>query len=102
MDILLFLIPLEITWQTIGWNDKVGTDHPAFKEAMDKVNERVNKLLSIKGKKTVDEFHRQLGLTMWEYCGMSRTEEGLKKAKKIIQELRAEFWTNVNVLGFVQ
>ena len=47
----------------------------------------------------MDEFHRQLGLTMWEYCGMSRTDEGLKKAKKIIQELRAEFWTNVTVLG---
>ncbi len=84
---------------TIGWNDKVGTDHPAFKEAMDGVNERLNKLLSIKGKKTVDEFHRQLGLTMWEYCGMSRSEEGLKKAKKIIQDIKAEFWTNVNVLG---
>jgi len=84
---------------TIGWNDKVGIDHPAFKEAIDGVNERVNKLISIKGKKTVDEFHRQLGLTMWEYCGMSRSEVGLKKAKKIIQDLKAEFWTNVNVLG---
>jgi succinate dehydrogenase / fumarate reductase flavoprotein subunit len=96
-----FVIPYTIGdyLATIGWNDKVGIDHPAFKEAMDGVNERVNKLLSIKGKKTVDEFHRQLGLTMWEYCGMSRTEEGLKKAKKIIQDLRAEFWTNVNVLG---
>jgi len=83
----------------IGWNDKVGTDHPAFKEAIDKVNATVNKLINIKGKKTVDEFHRQLGLTMWEYCGMSRSEEGLKKAKKIIQDIRAEFWTNVNVLG---
>lgn len=83
----------------IGWNDKVGTDHPAFKEALDGVSGRINKLLSIKGKKTVDQFHRELGLTMWEYCGMSRTEEGLKKAKKKIQELRAEFWTNVTVLG---
>lgn len=84
---------------TIGWNDKVSTDHPAFKEAMSAVNDRMNKLVNIKGKKTVDEFHRQLGLTMWEYCGMSRSEEGLKKAKKIIQDLKAEFWTNVNVLG---
>ncbi len=84
---------------TIGWNDKVSTDHPAFKEAMNAVNERMNKLVNIKGKKTVDEFHRQLGLTMWEYCGMSRSEEGLKKAKKIIQDIKAEFWTNVNVLG---
>ncbi len=84
---------------TIGWNDKVTTDHPAFKAAMDVVNERTNKLVNIRGKKTVDEFHRQLGLTMWEYCGMSRSEVGLKKAKKIIQDLKTEFWTNVNVLG---
>jgi succinate dehydrogenase / fumarate reductase flavoprotein subunit len=96
-----FVIPYTVGdyLATIGWSDKIGTDHPAFKEAMDGVHDRVNKLISIKGKKTVDEFHRQLGLTMWEYCGMSRTEEGLKKAKKIIQDLRAEFWTNVNVLG---
>jgi succinate dehydrogenase / fumarate reductase flavoprotein subunit len=84
---------------TLGWNEKVTTDHPAFKEAMAVVNDRMNKLISIRGKKTVDEFHRHLGLTMWEYCGMSRSEEGLKKAKKIIQEIKAEFWTNVNVLG---
>jgi succinate dehydrogenase / fumarate reductase flavoprotein subunit len=96
-----FVIPYTIGdyLATIGWNDKIGTDHPAFKEATDAVNERINKLINIKGKKTVDEFHRQLGLTMWEYCGMSRSEEGLKKAKKIIQDLKAEFWTNVNVLG---
>jgi succinate dehydrogenase / fumarate reductase flavoprotein subunit len=96
-----FVIPYTIGdyLATIGWNDKVGTDHPAFKEAIDRVNEQVNKLVNIKGKKTVDEFHRQLGLTMWEYCGMSRSEVGLKKAKKIIQDLKAEFWTNVNVLG---
>ncbi|MCE7864205.1 MAG: fumarate reductase/succinate dehydrogenase flavoprotein subunit [Bacteroidetes bacterium CHB5] len=96
-----FVIPYTIGdyLASIGWNDKVGTDHPAFKEATDAVNERINKLVSIKGKKTVDEFHRQLGLTMWEYCGMSRNEAGLKKAKQIIQDLKAEFWTNVNVLG---
>lgn len=96
-----FVIPYTIGdyLATIGWNDKIGTDHPAFKEATDAVNERINRLISIKGKKTVDEFHRQLGLTMWEYCGMSRNEAGLKKAKKIIQDLKAEFWTNVNVLG---
>lgn len=79
--------------------DKVGTDAPEFKEAMEAINTRVNKLLSIKGKKTVDQLHRELGLTMWEYCGMSRTEEGLKKAKTKIQELRKEFWENVNVVG---
>lgn len=96
-----FVIPYTIGdyLATIGWNDKVSTDHPAFKEGMDKVKAGVDRLLNIKGKKTVDEFHRQLGLIMWEYCGMSRSEAGLKKAKKMIQDLRAEFWTNVAVLG---
>jgi succinate dehydrogenase / fumarate reductase flavoprotein subunit len=83
----------------IGWNDKVSTDHAAFKEALSAVNARVNKLLSIKGKKTVDQFHRELGLVMWDYCGMSRSETGLKTAKQKIHALRAEFWQNVNVLG---
>ncbi|HRG79233.1 MAG TPA: fumarate reductase/succinate dehydrogenase flavoprotein subunit, partial [Cyclobacteriaceae bacterium] len=96
-----FVIPYTIGdyLATIGWNDKIGTDHPAFKEGMDKVQADVNRLLSIKGKKTVDEFHRQLGLIMWDYCGMSRNEAGLKKAKNLMKEVRAEFWTNVNVLG---
>jgi succinate dehydrogenase / fumarate reductase flavoprotein subunit len=96
-----FVIPYTIGdyLATIGWNDKIGTDHPAFKEGMEKVQAGVNRLLSINGKKTVDEFHRQLGLIMWEYCGMARNEAGLKKAKKLIQDLRAEFWTNVKVLG---
>ena len=95
-----FVIPYTIGDYLAGTPyDKVSTDRPEFKEAMQKVTERINKLLSIKGNKTVDEFHRELGLTMWEYCGMSRNEEGLKKAKKKIQELRAEFWQKVNVLG---
>ncbi len=96
-----FVIPYTIGdyLANIGWNDKVGTDHPAFKEAMDSATERMNKLVNIRGKKTVDEFHRHLGLTMWEYCGMSRSEQGLKKAKQIIQDIKKEFWTNVNVLG---
>jgi succinate dehydrogenase / fumarate reductase, flavoprotein subunit len=96
-----FVIPYTIGdyLATIGWADKVGTDHPAFKEAMQSSIDRMNKLVNIRGKKTVDEFHRQLGLTMWEYCGMSRSEKGLKKAKQIIQDIKKEFWTNVTVLG---
>ncbi|MBL7847219.1 MAG: fumarate reductase/succinate dehydrogenase flavoprotein subunit [Cyclobacteriaceae bacterium] len=95
-----FVIPYTIGDYLAGmpW-EKMGTDRPEFKEAMDAVQNRVNKLLSIKGKKTVDELHRELGLTMWEYCGMSRNEAGLKKAKEKIQALRKEFWENVNVLG---
>jgi succinate dehydrogenase / fumarate reductase flavoprotein subunit len=95
-----FVIPYTIGDYLAGMPyEKISTDRPEFKEAMSQVTERISKLLSIKGSKTVDEFHRELGLTMWVYCGMSRNEEGLKKAKKKIQELRAEFWQKVNVLG---
>ena len=95
-----FVIPYTIGdyLATLGW-EKIGTDRPEFKEAMDAVQNRVTKLLSIKGKKTVDELHRELGHIMWEYCGMSRNDAGLKKAKGKIQELKKEFWSNVNVLG---
>lgn len=80
-------------------NEKVGTDRPEFKIAVQEVQERIGKLLGMKGEKTVDELHRQLGLTMWDYCGMSRTAEGLTKAKGIIAEIKKEFETNVKVLG---
>jgi succinate dehydrogenase / fumarate reductase flavoprotein subunit len=96
-----FVIPYTIGdyLASIGWNDKIGVEHPAFKEGVEKVEADINRLVNIKGNKTVDEFHRQLGLIMWEYCGMARNEAGLKKAKKLIQDLRAEFWTNVKILG---
>lgn len=95
-----FVIPYTIGdyLAAMPW-EKIGTDRPEFKEAMDGVSKRIEKLLNIKGKKTVDEFHRELGLTMWEYCGMSRNAEGLKTAKAKIQAIKAEFWQNVNVLG---
>ncbi len=96
-----FVIPYTIGdyLANLGWSDRIDIDQPAFREALEYVNTRTNKLLGIKGKKTVDELHRELGMTMWEYCGMSRTAEGLAKAKTRIQELRTEFWQNVNVLG---
>ena len=95
-----FVIPYTIGDYLAGlpW-EKLGTDRPEFKEAINNVDNRVKKLLSIRGKKTVDEFHRELGLTMWEYCGMSRNESGLSKAKEKIQIIKKEFWENVNVLG---
>jgi succinate dehydrogenase / fumarate reductase flavoprotein subunit len=95
-----FVIPYTIGDYLAGTSsEKVSTDRPEFKEALQQVTERINKLVSIKGKKTVDEFHRELGLIMWEYCGMSRSEKGLLTAKKKIQDLRTEFWQNVNVIG---
>ncbi|WP_353136719.1 fumarate reductase/succinate dehydrogenase flavoprotein subunit [Pseudopedobacter sp.] len=78
---------------------KVDESHPAFAKAKQDVIDLTNKLLSLKGTKTVDEYHRDLGHIMWEYCGMARTAEGLQKAKALIAELRADFWKNAIVLG---
>jgi succinate dehydrogenase / fumarate reductase flavoprotein subunit len=78
---------------------KLDTEHQAFKSAEKEVKDRIQKLLSIKGDKTVDHFHKRLGKIMWDYCGMARSAEGLTKAKAMIKELKAEFWSNVNVLG---
>ncbi len=95
-----FVIPYTIGDYLAGQSsEKISTDRPEFKEAYERVSSTLQQLLSIKGKKTVDQFHRELGLTMWEYCGMARNADGLKKAKVQIQQLRDEFWKNVNVLG---
>lgn len=77
----------------------ISTDHPAFASAENETRARLEKLTSIKGKQTVEAFHRKLGLIMWEYCGMSRNAEGLKKAKKLLQDLREEYWSDVLVPG---
>ena len=78
---------------------KVDASHPAFREAEAAVAERTKKFLSIKGKRTVDSFHRELGKIMWDYCGMARNDAGLRKALELIPQLREEFWRNVNVPG---
>ncbi len=75
------------------------TDHEEFKKVEQEVDDRTKKLLSINGKKTVDTFHRQLGEIMWDKCGMSRNEQGLKEALNKLPELREEFWQNVRVPG---
>jgi len=77
----------------------VDATHPAFAQAKKDVEDRVKKFLSMKGTKTVDEYHRDLGLIMWEYCGMARNEQGLTKAKTMIKELREDFWKNAIVVG---
>jgi succinate dehydrogenase / fumarate reductase flavoprotein subunit len=79
--------------------EKIDESHPAVAEAKQAVEERVGKLLSIQGTRSVDSYHRELGNIMWEYCGMERSAEGLRKAIDMIRELRADFWTNVKVLG---
>ncbi|MFD3000488.1 fumarate reductase/succinate dehydrogenase flavoprotein subunit [Pontibacter toksunensis] len=79
--------------------DKVPTDHPAFREAEQAVIDINNQLLSINGTRTVDAFHKELGLIMWNHCGMARNEEGLRTAKQEIRRLREEFWRDVKVTG---
>ncbi|HVB56651.1 MAG TPA: fumarate reductase/succinate dehydrogenase flavoprotein subunit [Candidatus Acidoferrales bacterium] len=79
--------------------DPVSVDHPAFQESQRQLESRVRKLLSIKGKRTVDSIHQELGKVMWNNCGMVRSERGLQHAREQIPGIREEFWRNVNVLG---
>ncbi len=74
-------------------------DTAEFKAAEKDVADRLNKLLGIRGKKTITEFHKQLGKILWEHCGMARNKAGLEQALKLIPTLRDEFWNNVNVPG---
>jgi len=77
----------------------IKTDHPEFDKVKNEIEDFVHKLLSIKGKRTVDSIHKQLGRIMWDKVGMARSEQGLKEAINEIRELRDEFWKNVNVVG---
>ena len=79
--------------------DQVTTSHPAFDEAEQQATDRIEKLLSINGSRTVDDFHRELGLVVWDYCGMSRNAEGLIEARRKVQSIRDEFWENVTITG---
>lgn len=95
-----FVIPYTIGDYLAGLGfDPVDHTHPNFEKTRKEVEDRIHKLLSLKGSKTVDDIHKKLGHIMWEYCGMARNEEGLIKAKGLIRELREEFWTDVKVLG---
>jgi succinate dehydrogenase / fumarate reductase flavoprotein subunit len=78
---------------------KVAEDAPEVVEARASVEERINHFLTVNGTRSVDSYHKQLGHIMWEYCGMERTEEGLRTAIEKIRELKKDFWSNVKVLG---
>jgi succinate dehydrogenase / fumarate reductase flavoprotein subunit len=80
-------------------HEKASPNHAEFKKAEENIRSMTNKLLSIKGKRTVTSLHRELGKLLWEKCGMARTEAGLKEALQRIPALREEFWNNVNVTG---
>ena len=75
------------------------TDHEAFRAVEEEENGRVERLLKANGERSVDSYHRELGQILWEYCGMERSEEGLKKALELIPTLREEYWQNVRVPG---
>lgn len=79
--------------------EKVSTTHDAFKAAAAAVNLEINKLMGIKGSRSVDSFHKELGNIMWENCGMGRTAEGLKKAQGEIAKLREQFWQDLRIPG---
>ncbi len=79
--------------------DRVADDDPAVVEAQTAVQGRIDHFMSNKGTRRVDSYHRELGNIMWEFCGMERTEDGLRKAIDLIRTLRDDFWRNVKVLG---
>ena len=79
--------------------EKVAAEHDAVQDAVANVRQGIDRLMGVKGKLSVEHYHRQLGKIVWEHCGMSRTAEGLQEALKLIPELKEEFWQNVRVTG---
>ncbi|MCD4676315.1 MAG: fumarate reductase/succinate dehydrogenase flavoprotein subunit [Desulfobacula sp.] len=95
-----FVIPYTIApFLANNGNSDIHKDHAAFKDEENKADAYVKKILSINGKQTADEIHRKLGQIIWDYVGMARNNEGLKKAIGMIKELQEQFWSNVTVPG---
>jgi succinate dehydrogenase / fumarate reductase flavoprotein subunit len=95
-----FILPYTIGGYLAGTpKADISESQPEFTQAENDAKARVQKLLNINGKRTVDDFHKALGRIMWDYCGMARNNAGLTKARGMIQELRSEFWRNVKVPG---
>jgi succinate dehydrogenase / fumarate reductase flavoprotein subunit len=95
-----FVIPYTIgNYLAPQLGKRPGTDHAEFKKAEQETRNRIEHLLGIKGSRSVDSFHRELGLIMWDLCGMTRSRKSLERALARIPTLREEFWQNVNVLG---
>jgi len=95
-----FVIPNTLgEYLSTQFGKKVSTDMPEFKKTEEEVRARVEKLLAVKGNVPVDEFHRQLGLIIWDECGMARSEAGLKKAIADVRALRERFWKEVAIPG---
>ncbi|GIH69253.1 fumarate reductase/succinate dehydrogenase flavoprotein subunit [Sphaerimonospora thailandensis] len=94
-----FVLPTTVGDYLAGAGTFGQVDQDAVDEAVDRVKEKISRLLAVNGTRTADSFHRELGRIMWDYCGMERTEESLRKALERIPELREEFWNNVKVPG---
>ncbi|MCB9752483.1 MAG: fumarate reductase/succinate dehydrogenase flavoprotein subunit [Myxococcales bacterium] len=95
-----FILPYTIgNYLATAKQPKITPEHAAMKAAEQAVRDRTAKLLSLDGKRTVDSFHRELGLIMWDYCGISRNRAGLEKALQLIPELRERFWREASVPG---
>ena len=95
-----FVLPYTLPNYLAGQMGKrPGTDHPEFVRAENDVRERTKRMLEVDGKRSVDSFHRELGLLLWDKCGMARNARGLQEAIARIPQLREEFWKDVNVPG---
>jgi succinate dehydrogenase / fumarate reductase flavoprotein subunit len=95
-----FVVPYTMGGYLAGTSlPEVNETHPAFGEAEAEAAARVQRLLNIKGKRTAQSFHRDLGRIMWDYCGMGRNDEGLTKARGLVAELKAKFWEDLLVPG---
>ncbi len=95
-----FVLPVTIgDYLATQFGKKIPVDRPEFGAALADVNDRVSRLINAKGTRSVDSYHKELGSIMWEYCGMARSAEGLKKALTMIRELREQYWRDVRVTG---
>ncbi|HEX7152343.1 MAG TPA: fumarate reductase/succinate dehydrogenase flavoprotein subunit [Thermoanaerobaculia bacterium] len=95
-----FVLPVTIgDYLATQFGKKVPVDAPEFAAAAASVNDRVSRLVGANGKRSVDSYHRELGSVMWEYCGMARSAEGLKKALGLVRDLKGQYWRDVRVLG---
>ena len=95
-----FVLPITIgDYLATQFGKKVDAGHAAFADAERDTRQRVSKLLDAKGKRSVDSYHKELGTIMWDYCGMARTAEGLKKALGLLRPLREQYWRDVRVTG---
>ncbi len=95
-----FVIPTTVASYLVGQKPgSITASHPEFTRTLEEAQGRIDKLMNCKGKRSVDSFHRQLGLLVWDKCGMARNKAGLEEALRQIPEIRAEFWENVTVPG---